>query len=132
MRFYFLISVSKFSKVSVFYSLNNLTDLTLEPRFTILTGITEEELYRDFDKHIRSLANELNKMEEETKQVLKNWYNGYSWNCKDFVYNPYSLLKVLSVQEINNYWFESGTPTFLIKFIKQKQTNVEKFESFSL
>ncbi|MFN8575790.1 MAG: AAA family ATPase [Candidatus Sericytochromatia bacterium] len=129
-KFCFLTGVSKFSKVSVFSSLNNLTDLTLDPRFPTLTGITEEELYRDFDEHIKSLAEKLNKTKEETKQVLKSWYNGYSWNGKDFVYNPFSILNVLSVQQINNYWFKSGTTTFLIKLIKEKNIDVKGLENF--
>ncbi|MFN8578237.1 MAG: AAA family ATPase [Candidatus Sericytochromatia bacterium] len=129
-KFCFLTGVSKFSKISVFSSLNNLIDLTLDPRFPIITGITEEELYKDFDEHIKSLAMKLNNTEEETKHILKNWYNGYSWNGKDFVYNPYSILKVLTIQQINNYWFESGTPTLLIKLIKEKQINVETLKNF--
>ncbi|MFN8578421.1 MAG: AAA family ATPase [Candidatus Sericytochromatia bacterium] len=129
-KFFFLTGVSKFSKVSVFSSLNNLTDLTLDTRFPTLLGYTEKELFSYFKEHIKSLANKLNKTEDSTKETLKNWYNGYSWDGKNFVYNPFSILNVLTAQQINNYWFKSGTPTFLIKLIKEKNIDVKSLDNY--
>lgn len=131
-HFAFLTGVSKFSKASIFSSLNNLTDLTLDPRFPTLIGITEDELYNYFDKHIIELAKENEISVEKTKAYLKNWYNGYSWNGKDFVYNPYSLLSVFTKREFDNYWFETGTPTFLIKLIRDYDIDIKKLEKLVL
>ncbi len=69
---------------------------------------------------------------EKTKFELKKWYNGYSWNGKDFVYNPYSLLSVFTKKDFDNYWFETGTPTFLIKMIREYNIDVKKLEKLVL
>lgn len=67
---------------------------------------------------------------EKIKKILKDWYNGYSWDGKIFVYNPFSILNVLDDKTINNYWFKSGTPTLLTKLIKDKNVNIETLENF--
>ncbi|MBC7473126.1 MAG: ATP-binding protein [Candidatus Sericytochromatia bacterium] len=131
-KFAFLTGVSKFSKISVFSGLNNLTDITLDKRFATITGYTEEELYYYFDDRIKLFAAIENITEHELKQVLREWYNGYSWDGKNFVYNPFSIMNVLSVQQINNYWFQSGTPTFLIKLIKDKNIDVKSLENIEM
>ncbi len=128
-RFAFLTGVSKFSKVSVFSGLNNLTDITLSENFATIIGYTEKQLQFYFEDRIKLLAEKLEKTEQETKDTIKNWYNGYSWNGKDFVYNPYSILLLFEHQSINNYWFQTGTPAFLLKLIKEHQTNIIKFEN---
>lgn len=128
-RFAFLTGVSKFSKISVFLGLNNLTDITLDERFSNITGYTEEQLYFYFSERIKLLAKKFDKNEEDIKDLIKSWYNGYSWNGKDFVYNPYSILLLFSQEKINNYWFQTGTPTFLLKVIREHQSNVIKFEN---
>jgi hypothetical protein len=76
-----------------------------------MLGYTQEELEFYFNDRITDLAKELEVSYEETKDILKLWYNGYSWDGKNFVYNPFSILNVLTDKMINNYWFESGTPT---------------------
>ncbi len=128
-RFAFLTGVSKFSKVSVFSGLNNLRDITLEEKFATIAGYTENELFNYFDEYIKSTSDKLHVTPEFLKDTLKDWYNGYSWDGKNFVYNPYSILSVFTVQKINNYWFQSGTPTFLIKLIKEKSIEIKKFEN---
>ncbi|MEK7434829.1 MAG: AAA family ATPase [Cyanobacteriota bacterium] len=129
LHFVFLTGVSKFSKVSIFSALNNLTDITLSDKFANIVGITEKQLYSYFDERITILAKKLNVTEEKLKKELKNWYNGYSWNGKDFLYNPYSLLLLFENQQINNYWFETGSPTFLIKMIKEYDIDIKKLEN---
>ncbi len=129
LKFVFLTGVSKFSRVSVFSGLNNLTDITLSEKFSTITGYTEEQLHHYFKDRIKLFAQKLNKTEKETKAIIKNWYNGYSWNGKDFVYNPYSILLLFEEQTIKNYWFQSGTPTFLLKVIRNHQSNVIGFEN---
>ena len=129
-KFAFLTGVSKFSKLSVFSSLNNLKDLTLDRNFSTMLGYTQEELEFYFNDRITDLSKELEVSYEETKDILKLWYNGYSWDGKNFVYNPFSILNVLTDKMINNYWFESGTPTLLIKLIKEKEIDIKGLENF--
>ncbi|MBC7475499.1 MAG: ATP-binding protein [Candidatus Sericytochromatia bacterium] len=129
-KFAFLTGVSKFAKVSVFSGLNNLRDITLEKGFSTMLGYTEEELFSYFKDHIKATAKELKVTQKYLKDTLKNWYNGYSWDGKNFVYNPYSILSVLTIQQINNYWFSSGTPTFLIKMIRKFNTNIIELENY--
>ncbi len=128
-KFAFLTGVSKFAKVSVFSGLNNLRDITLEDQFSTMLGYTESELFSYFDEHIKSTANKLKITEKELKANLKTWYNGYSWDGINFVYNPYSILSAFTVQKINNYWFSSGTPTFLIKLMKEKKSQISEIEN---
>ena len=104
-RFLFITGVSKFSKVSIFSDLNHLVDLTLDPNFAALCGYTQAELEHYFKPFIESMPN-------ETLEKMKIWYNGYSWNAKTFVYNPFSVLKFFGTKQYRNYWFETGTPTF--------------------
>jgi hypothetical protein len=131
-KFAFLTGVSKFSKTSIFSTLNNLTDLTLDPRASTLVGITEDELYSYFDKFIELLADRKKITVQDLKSRLKKWYNGYSWDGKNFVYNPYSILSAFTKNDIDNYWFETGTPTFLIKMIREYNIDVKKLEKLVL
>jgi hypothetical protein len=131
-HFAFLTGVSKFSKTSIFSSLNNLTDITMNKNHSKIVGITEEELYCNFEEYIKKLAEENEFTIEEIKKVLKEWYNGYSWDGKSFLYNPYSLLSVFNSGDINNYWFKTGTPTFLINLIKEYNFNIKKLEKLVL
>ncbi len=129
-KFAFLTGVSKFSRVSVFSDLNNLTDLTLDKNYSKMLGYTQAELEYYFDDRIKILAEEIELSFEETKKELKTWYNGYSWDGINFVYNPFSILNVLKDKQINNYWFMSGTPTFLIKLLKSKEIDIQSLEDF--
>ena len=127
-HFAFITGVSKFSKVSVFSGLNNLTDITLDDQFSTLMGCTHEELLHYFDDRLRQLAGE----EERAEWIedIKTWYNGYSWNGRDFVYNPYSLLHFFRKKQFGNFWFESGSPSLLIKLIGIFNIDVTKLENY--
>jgi hypothetical protein len=131
-KFAFLTGVSKFSKVSVFSGLNNLRDITLDEKFATITGYTEKELFSYFDEYIVELAKKLNVTEKILKNELKRFYNGYSWDGKNFVYNPFSILYAFTAKKIENYWFQSGTPTFLIKLIKEYSIDIKKLERLEL
>jgi hypothetical protein len=115
----FITGVSKFAKVSIFSDLNNLTDLSTNKKFNELIGITQEELEKYFSEHLQHLAQELEMEENVLLKEVKKWYNGYSWTGKKTLYNPYSLLAFFFHEEFNNYWFETGTPTFLTKMLKK-------------
>jgi len=120
-EFMIITGVSKFSKVSLFSELNNLTDITFHRRYLKLTGITQEELETYFKEPIATLAKERGCTDEALLSKIKDWYNGYSWNGKQFLYNPYSILAYFDYGEFKNYWFETGTPTFLLKLMKHQE-----------
>lgn len=119
-RFAFLTGVTKFGKVSVFSDLNNLTDLSFDRRYISICGITEKELHDVFDQSVAEIA-EINGMgKEDCYRKLQQQYDGYhfEWNTEG-IYNPYSLLNTLSSCQFRDYWFETGTPTFLVEQLKK-------------
>lgn len=118
-RFVFITGISKFSKVGVFSSLNHLTDLTMNPAFATALGITEEELHDNFREHLVALAQREGMTTADLARKVQQWYDGFCFveHCQN-VYNPFSTLQLFFHQRFANYWFETGTPTFLIKLIK--------------
>ena len=119
LRFLLITGVSKFSKVGVFSDLNNLTDITLHPKYTTLVGITQEELEFHFGAAIDRHEAETGKSDVRGK--LREWYNGYSFNDgSDKVYNPFSLLSFFSAWVFRNFWFATGTPTFLVRLLRER------------
>jgi hypothetical protein len=129
LRFLFITGVSKFSKVSLFSDLNNLTDLTNKKLAVDLMGITQEELLSNFQAYIKHAASVLKISKPELLKGLKLWYNGYSWDGKTFVYNPFSLLSFFLDSSFKNYWFSTGTPTFLVETIRDKGILPDEIEA---
>ncbi|MGB0523125.1 MAG: AAA family ATPase [Flammeovirgaceae bacterium] len=121
LRFVFLTGVSKFSKTSIFSELNNLDDLSMHPSYVNLLGYTPEELLHYFSDYIEHLAPKF-KGKAAFLSKIKEWYNGYSWDGIHHVYNPFSILNFFGKGVFRNYWFESGTPTFLVKLLNRNQT----------
>lgn len=120
MHFLFVTGVSKFSKVALFSELNNLDDLTNDARAAGLVGYTDEEVDRYLTEHIQTFADFRKESYDTTRQTLKTWYNGFRFTDENLtVYNPFSLHNCLTKKALSNYWFSSGTPNFLMKFIKQ-------------
>ena len=119
-QFLMITGVSKFSKVSIFSELNNLTDLTIHPKFTTLVGYTQAELEHYFEEGFQELTGVLAPTKVELLQLVKDWYNGYSWDGKNFMYNPFSVLSFFGAGEFQNFWFSTGTPTFLINLLKER------------
>lgn len=116
----FLTGVTKFGKVSVFSDLNNLIDLSMNARFHSICGVTEEELHRDFEPDIRKLAEEQRMTFEEACQKLKEDYDGYHFTYDVAgLYNPFSLLNTFFNMRFDNYWFQTGTPTFLVELLQK-------------
>ena len=128
LEFVILTGVTKFSKVSIFSELNNLEDITTDANFGTIVGLTKEEIEANFNDYEAESLKKLNFSKDEFYKELKNWYNGYSWDNKTQVYNPFSVLNFFKKQEFSNYWFATGTPTFLIDFIKEKGISPENFE----
>ncbi|MDR0705913.1 MAG: ATP-binding protein [Planctomycetaceae bacterium] len=125
-KFIFLTGVSKFSGLSIFSALNNIEDITLSKEYASICGITQEELESNFSEHLLVAAKELSMTYEELLDDIRQWYNGYSWDGKTSVYNPFSTLRFCKSKEFQNYWFDTGTPTFLIELLKNRN-NVESF-----
>ncbi|MFP4423132.1 MAG: AAA family ATPase [Desulfococcaceae bacterium] len=129
LRLIFITGVSKFSRVSIFSELNNLTDLTMHRRYAEMLGYTQEELETDFAGHIEAFANQRGENREAVIERLRVQYNGYRFSPKDVrVYNPFSVLKALDEMEFKNYWFETGTPTFLVNLLRENRWHPPKIE----
>ena len=127
LRFAFLTGVTKFSKVSIFSDLNNLRDISLEKYYAGICGITEEELKQSFQPEIDGLSAEKNLNYEETITLLKKQYDGYLFHPQgESLYNPFSLLNAFVKKEIGMYWFATGTPSFLVKFLQNQTGNVRE------
>jgi hypothetical protein len=120
LRFIFLTGVSKFAKVSLFSGLNNPRDITVSTEYVDICGYTQEELENYFAEHIAVYSAKFSRTQEETLNTVRKWYNGYSWNGTTLVYNPYSMLLLLTEKRLSNYWFATGTPTFLVDLIKKE------------
>ena len=132
-RFTFITGVGKFSKVSIFSDLNNLTDITMHPDFATLCGFTQEECEHYFAEYIEENALQLKMSKEAYLQKLKDTYNGIRFTKKDLqVYNPVSFTRAMSDCDFNNYWFETGTPTFLLKMLKEQNYNMIELEAMKL
>ena len=126
-RFVLLTGVSKFSKVSVFSKLNNLTDISMDARYATMLGYTQQELEYNFAKFLDSVLEKLKIKREDLLHQLKQWYNGYRFHPDSTtVYNPVSIARFFeSNGEFKNFWFTTGTPGFLLKLAKQQQFNFE-------
>lgn len=127
LKFVFITGVSRFSKVSIFFDLNNLRDITISDSFSTLLGYTEEELLYYFDDGIKEMAKG---KREELLSDIEKWYGGYSWDGKQFVYNPSSILYLFLEKCFGNYWFSTGTPTFLTKVIKENEIDEGTIENY--
>ncbi|OQY10515.1 MAG: hypothetical protein B6I28_00910 [Fusobacteriia bacterium 4572_132] len=128
----FMTGVSKFSKVSIFSTLNNLIEIDKEPEYADIMGYTEEELTKYFTTYFEELSKKYEMSIEKIREKFKFTYNGFRFTeSEKKVYNPFSSGRALSNRRFEHYWFESGTPTFLMKLIKEKNydvINLEKIE----
>lgn len=125
----FITGISKFSKVSIFSYLNNLRDITLHPKYTTLVGYTQEEIEFYFDDYLQEIEVSLNLTREDLLKQMKIWYNGFSWDGINKVYNPFGTLNFLDVKQFRNFWFATGSPKFLVdQMRKQAMFTVENTE----
>lgn len=128
-HFAMLTGVTRFSKVSIFSDLNNLEDITLNPRFSTICGITPQELESDFKAGVEEMAVETGRQPEEILNTLRENYDGYHFShTLEDVYNPYSLLTALKNKEIGNFWFDTGTPTFLARKLRDSGADLLRLE----
>ena len=132
-RFVFITGVSKFSRVSIFSDLNNLIDITMEDGYADMMGYTHDEVVRDFQVQLENLAGALQVSEEEARELLRGHYDGYRFaECEVQVYNPFSVLRAFRENKLNNYWFETGTPTFLIHLLRERNYSLPDMENMEV
>jgi len=121
LKLVFLTGVSRFSKVSIFSGLNQLQDITLNEEFSTVCGYTQSELESVFEDRLKDFD----------KEKIKVWYNGYSW-LGESVYNPFDILLLFDKKMFKPYWFETGTPTFLIKMFMKNQYYIPELENLEV
>ncbi|GHT43544.1 ATPase AAA [Bacteroidia bacterium] len=119
LKFVFLTGVTKVAKVSIFSVLNSPNDITLSDKYASICGYTQEELERDFSEYIDDTAVHVDMTREDLLAKIRKMYDGYTWDGKTSVYNPFSTLMFFENKKFSNYWFETGTPTFLINRLKK-------------
>lgn len=121
LRFIFVTGISKFSRVSLFSGLNNLKDITIDPKYAGIMGYTEEELKSNFPDYIKNIVEKRKTETEKTiAKEVRTWYNGYRFSKSEIcVYNPFSTLNFMDKQETGSYWYSTGTPSFLIDELKK-------------
>ena len=129
LRFVFITGISKFSQLSIFSQLNNLNNISMLPQYAGICGITERELKDNFQEGIAELGKANNLTKDEVLEKLKLKYDGYCFSRNaEGVYNPFSLLSAMNNRDFNNYWFSTGTPTFLINMMKRFHTDLTKLD----
>jgi hypothetical protein len=126
-RFAFLTGVTKFGKVSVFSDLNNLEDISLDEPYASICGITDEEIDTVLHPYVERLASVSKRSYEDVRKELQVQYDGYHFAYDSVaIYNPFSLLNTFKKNAFNNYWFETGTPSYLVYLLKKHHFNLEK------
>ncbi len=140
LRFLFITGVSRFARVSIFSDLNHLTDLTLAEDYTTICGYSQAEVEHYFPEGLEKLVKKYKITKEMLHTKMKDWYDGFSWDGENFLYNPFSTLQLLNSSQFSNYWFATGTPTFLVRMMAEKQeylvenmrVSPEIFETYDL
>jgi hypothetical protein len=123
LQFVFMTGVTKFSKVSLFSGVNQLSDITIDNRYSSICGYTDNDLQQHFSEYLAG----------SNPEEVRRWYNGYSWTGPDSVYNPYDILLFLDKGKVfRNYWFETGNPTFLMELFKKNQYYLPDLEKIQV
>jgi hypothetical protein len=120
-KFMFITGVSRFSKMSIFSGLNNVTDITLDPIHNDIVGLTEEDIIQNFEEYIVRWSEKLSYTRAELLDDIRYWYDGYTWTGEQHLYNPLSTLKFMKSGLFLNYWYDTATPKFLIDMIKKNK-----------
>ena len=129
LRFVFITGISKFSQLSIFSQLNNLNNISMLPQYAGICGITERELKDNFQEGVAELGKANNMAKDEVLAKLKLKYDGYCFaEESEGVYNPFSLLSAMQNKKLGNYWFSTGTPTFLVKMMKKFHADLTKLD----
>lgn len=127
LKFVLLTGVTKFSQVSVFSGFNQPMDISMDDRYDALCGITKDELESVFHEEMDAMAHKLGETPDEMRNILKQHYDGYHFSSENTdIFNPFSLLNALSRQKVEDYWFRTGTPTYLIRLLKHTDENLNE------
>ncbi len=128
-RFCFITGITKFSQLSIFSTLNNITNISLDPQFAAICGITGEEIDTQMQPDVERLAAEYECSPQQMREMLREAYDGYRFSRKSpDIYNPFSLMKAFNQLRLNNWWFESGTPSYLIRQMRRFRTDITKLD----
>ncbi len=126
-KFVFITGITKFTKTGVFSAMNNLYDISMDQAYATMLGYTDDELESYFDGHMEEAAERMGIRPEKLLAEIKDYYDGFSFNGVNRLYNPFSTLSFFKMKEFKNFWFESGSPSFLIKYAKEHDLEAENF-----
>jgi len=129
LQFVMLTGVSRFAKVNVFSGMNNLDDISMSAKYSQIVGFSQEEIEQYFQAYLQDIQDKFSTSKDILLANIRLQYNGFSWDGKNRLYNPFSFIKFLADQEFGNYWFATGTPSFLIQLIKEQKQLPERFEN---
>ena len=132
LRFVFIAGISRFSKLSIFSELNNLVDISMDKNFAAICGFTKEDLNQYFNEYKDAACEELEISRDELDKKISFWYDGYKFDGRTHIYNPFSMLNFFAKKEFKNFWFESGLPKLLADFIYKNGVNVKAFDRITL
>lgn len=125
-KFMFVTGVSKFTKVSLFSGLNQITDITFNRKFAGICGYDQNELETSFSDHLEDLISDAGSGREHLLREIKRWYNGYSWDGEVKLYNPFSILSFFDLGNFQNFWYSTGTPYFLVELVKREKFDISE------
>ncbi|MBM7560236.1 AAA family ATPase, partial [Marinitoga litoralis] len=131
-KFVFITGITKFNLKSDYSGLNNLNDISLDNDYSQMLGYTQEELEYYFDEYIIETAEKLEITKNELLQEMKKYYNGFSFDGEHFVYNPFSVLRFFDERKFQNYWFESGPPSFIYEYVKGRKVEYEDLVKYTV
>lgn len=132
--FAMLTGVTKFGHLSIFSDLNNLEDISMSEKYSGICGITPAELHSYFEEGVSDIAEKYKVTIDEAYELLRTNYDGYHFSPENAldIYNPFSIISALKDSRISNYWFQTGTPSFLVQLIKKKQIALQKLDSIEV
>ncbi|MDR1855954.1 MAG: ATP-binding protein [Desulfovibrio sp.] len=126
-RFIFIAGISRFSRMGIFSALNNIEDISLNPKFATMCGYTQEEIVMKFKKYITRTVEYLKSSEEDLLKKIESYYDGFCFDGKQNVYNPYSTLLFFKNHKFDDFWFKSGTPEYVANYMRRQNVTVEQF-----
>ena len=133
LRFVMLTGISKFSKAGVFSAMNNLMDISMLKRYGDIVGYTQEELDNNFAEWLEASSKSMNLTRNELREKIKSYYDGFCFDGKTRLYNPFSLLNFFIDDKFGNYWYKSGSPTFIVKYMKEHAiSDPDKYRHFEV
>ncbi|WGS64412.1 AAA family ATPase [Marinitoga aeolica] len=132
LKFIFITGITEYTLKSVYSGLNNLMKISFDKNYSNFLGFTQKELEYYFNDHIEETAKEMGISKEELLKEIKTYYNGFSFDGEHFVYNPFSVLRFFDERKFQNYWFESGSPSFIYEYVKGRKIEYEDLVKYTV